>query len=146
MSTRSLIGIKKETGITFIYCHNDGYPDGVGATLLNNYKDVETIDKLMSLGDMSSLGNKPIENPYGWDIGKYIEANATKEGSYAWDSMCVTYKNRGETNVDARTVNTVEEFIDSQDDASYYYLYEDGEWYVYAYGKTDQRKKVADVI
>jgi hypothetical protein len=56
MSTRSRIAIEKESGIVnSIYCHFDGYVDGVGKTLFNHY-DKEKLQKLIELGDISSLG------------------------------------------------------------------------------------------
>lgn len=57
MSTRSLIAVKKEDkSYDVIYCHYDGYPEGVGAMLLENYNTKELIEKLISNGDMSSIG------------------------------------------------------------------------------------------
>ena len=63
MSTNSRIGVVNKNGtITSIYCHWDGYPEGVGATLKEHYTDIEKINKLLELGDISSLkkdiGNK----------------------------------------------------------------------------------------
>jgi len=56
MSTRSRIAIENESGIVnSIYCHFDGYVDGVGKTLFNHY-DKEKLQKLIELGDISSLG------------------------------------------------------------------------------------------
>jgi hypothetical protein len=56
MSTRSRIAIEKESGIVnSIYCHFDGYVSGVGKTLFNHY-DKEKLQKLIELGDISSLG------------------------------------------------------------------------------------------
>lgn len=57
MSTRSLIGVRKEDkSYDVIYCHFDGYPEGVGVTLLENYNTKELVEKLISNGDMSSIG------------------------------------------------------------------------------------------
>ena len=57
MSTRSFIAVKKEDkSYDAIYCHFDGYPEGVGAMLLENYNTKELIEKLISNGDMSSIG------------------------------------------------------------------------------------------
>lgn len=61
MATRSNIGIigkPDEDGIRqvkYIYCHFDGYPDGVGSTLENHYTDVDKIEELIEGGDISSL-------------------------------------------------------------------------------------------
>ena len=55
MSTRSLIGIKNDEGLTFVYCHHDGYLEGVGKTLVENYKEDSKINALLEHGSMSSL-------------------------------------------------------------------------------------------
>ena len=48
MSTRCRIGIENKDGtITSIYCHHDGYLEGVGEILVNHYKNEEKIRKLM---------------------------------------------------------------------------------------------------
>jgi hypothetical protein len=55
MSTRSRIAIEKQDGtVKSIYCHFDGYVDGVGKTLFNHY-DKEKLEKLIELGDISVL-------------------------------------------------------------------------------------------
>jgi hypothetical protein len=56
MATRSRIAIETESGtVKSIYCHFDGYVSGVGKTLFNHY-DKEKLEKLIELGDISSLG------------------------------------------------------------------------------------------
>jgi hypothetical protein len=61
MSTRSRIAIENESGIVnSIYCHFDGYIDGVGKRLFNHY-DKEKLQKLIELGDISSLGESTID-------------------------------------------------------------------------------------
>lgn len=56
MSTRSAIGITNEDGTVFgIYCHWDGYLEGVGKTLFENYNSGIKVRDLMALGDISSL-------------------------------------------------------------------------------------------
>lgn len=56
MATRSRIGILNEDqSITSIYCHWDGYPDCVGATLKEHYSSTPRALRLQSMGDMSSL-------------------------------------------------------------------------------------------
>jgi hypothetical protein len=57
MSTRSQICFEAASGeVTVNYCHFDGYPGGVGMTLLKNYTDLETVKALIALGSISSLG------------------------------------------------------------------------------------------
>ena len=57
MSTRTAIFKEQENG-TFkgIYCHHDGYLEGVGYTLLKHYQDPEKVKALLELGDILSLG------------------------------------------------------------------------------------------
>ena len=58
MSTRSNIAIQKPDGtILSIYVHSDGYPDGVGDCLINNYKTYISAEKLFRYGDASYLGS-----------------------------------------------------------------------------------------
>lgn len=54
MSTRCRIGVESEDGtIESIYCHFDGYPRGVGRTLLTHYPTALDAVMLLSLGDLS---------------------------------------------------------------------------------------------
>ena len=58
MSTRSNIAIQKPNGtILSIYVHSDGYPDGVGQGLIDNYKTYISAEKLFRYGDASYLGS-----------------------------------------------------------------------------------------
>jgi hypothetical protein len=60
MATRSYIGVSGPEGpnptVKFIYCHFDGYPEGVGMTLAKHFDTPFKVDKLIELGDISSLG------------------------------------------------------------------------------------------
>ena len=56
MATRSLIAFDNGSTISSIYCHWDGYLSGVGRQLLENYKDIDDVEELMDLGDISTLG------------------------------------------------------------------------------------------
>ena len=105
MSTRSHIGIKDSRGITGVYCHFDGYPEGVGKTLLENYDTEEKVNALIAEGDMSSLG-------------------ATLE-------ECKFYKEGPDTEPytipDCEDVK--EKYYQSGKWMDYSYLFENGEWY-----------------
>lgn len=57
MGTRSGIAIEIEPGkVINAYIHWDGYPEGVGATLAENYTRREEAESLIAKGDMSTLG------------------------------------------------------------------------------------------
>lgn len=59
MSTRSNIGIiEKDGSVKMIYCHFDGYLEGVGITLLGHFEEQKVRD-LLELGDLSSLDETP---------------------------------------------------------------------------------------
>ena len=58
MSTRSNIAIEDEKGkIHAIYVHSDGYPNGVGHCLLENYNSFKKAKELFQFGNASSLGS-----------------------------------------------------------------------------------------
>lgn len=101
MSTRSLIGKTLPDGnIRYIYCHNDGYPTYTGVVLRDNYMLDKQVDRLLDLGDLSSLGSEigeqhDFNEPYGSDLYKQHE------------TWCRAYgRDRGETEVEAKIVDT----------------------------------------
>jgi len=146
MSTRCRIGIQNEDGtITSIYCHHDGYIAYVGKCLVDFYPDEPTIRKLMELGDMSSIGTTPTDNPNAW-----VNPNSSGLFDGSWqeqyrklhpDDMCDTYKSRGE---DCPAVNhkDVEEYQKYSRDCwgEFTYLYKDGDWYVLEYDDATLKK------
>lgn len=75
MATRSFIGKQQPNGkIIGVYCHWDGYPEGVGKTLKMHYTDPAKVDSLIELGAISYLdpeiGEKhDFNNPSpGWTV------------------------------------------------------------------------------
>lgn len=57
MSTRATIALENEKGsVRQIYCHFDGYLEGVGETLKKHYSTRESVEQLTNLGNLSSLG------------------------------------------------------------------------------------------
>lgn len=98
MATRSNIGARQEDGtIKAIYCHWDGYPEGVGATLAEHYTDPAKVEALLNLGDFPSIAN-----------------NIEEIQSYA---------QQGESGTEARTFATQEEWVEMLDGAGIEYLY-----------------------
>ena len=63
MATRSFIckSLPNNT-IVGVYCHYDGYPSGVGATLANHYTTDERVEALLSLGSISQLHPRLVPN------------------------------------------------------------------------------------
>lgn len=136
MSTRCRLGIENKDGtITSIYCHHDGYPDGVGEVLVNHYDDENKIRRLLQLGDMSSIGTEPVENLRGWetpgpDTTDWLKAYKELHP----EDQCVIYKTRGE-DCPAKIHNSIEEYQkhSRQCWGEYTYLFKDGEWFVMEY-------------
>jgi hypothetical protein len=116
MSTRSLIAVQRGEEFDSIYCHNDGYPSGVGNTLFKHYQDPAKIDQLIALGDISSLGA---------EIGTKHDFNRCPDGvvnAYGRD--------RGEKGIEARHAKSLKELFQHADrsDCEYVYLFKDGAW------------------
>lgn len=120
MGTRSLIGVMHGDNCKFVYCHWDGYLEHNGQILLKNY-DSAKANHLVALGDISSL-RKNIVIPDGVDHS--FEKPA--------DGITIFYgRDRGETGVDFRSVNSFDRFLESVSDTSaeFYYIMKDGVWY-----------------
>jgi hypothetical protein len=120
MATRSTIAVEQADGrIRSIYCHWDGYPDGVGATLENYYTDERKIEKLLDLGDLSVLGE---------NIGQKQDFDNRTEGS------CLFYgRDRGETGIDSLQHDSVTEWLNSRirSGCEYGYLWDGKRWNTY---------------
>ena len=87
MATRSFIGIQNDNGtVTGVYCHFDGYLDGVGATLREHYTDRGKVRRLVELGSLSSLGR---------DIGEKHDFDARRYGELV-DATTAYHRDRGE--------------------------------------------------
>lgn len=123
MGTRSNIGIRNiDNTFTGIYCHWDGYPSHVGKILLNHYNDVDRVNALMELGDLSSLRIKL--NPEPGKPHTYDEQQ---------DDVCVAYgRDRGETGVESKLFKTLSQFERYMDvsGVEYQYVFDTvvGEW------------------
>jgi hypothetical protein len=120
MSTRSTIAIKHEDGtINAIYCHFDGYFEGVGATLNAHYRNADKVKQLIALGNISALNE---------EIGLKQDFNKPTE-----DTWTLAYgRDRGETGQEASTFtsrfNWIREFTDSGCEYAYLYEMEEGRW------------------
>lgn len=79
MGTRSNIGAKQADGtIKAIYCHWDGYPEGVGAILAEHYTDPAKVERLLDLGGFSSL-RSTIEETYAGSYAQRGEVGTEAE-------------------------------------------------------------------
>jgi len=74
MATRSLIALDNTGVFTSIYCHWDGYLSGVGRCLLENYTDINDVEELLDLGDLSTLGYHPTEcKPFSKETNEFAK-------------------------------------------------------------------------
>lgn len=123
MATRSRIAMEctDSSGnkiVRSIYCHFDGYPEGVGQKLQDHYLDREKVAALIELGAIS-----------------FLEKEVAPTGPHSFDSpqpgVVVAYhRDRGEDPIDPRVDASVADFFDS-DIEQYGYLFTDeGEWLV----------------
>jgi hypothetical protein len=113
MATRSYIGVRNtDASVDYIYCHFDGYPDGVGATLTEFYTNSNRVNELMKLGDLSVLGQFIGEKQ---DFNKRIK------------DCCLAYgRDRGESNVEAKKGDYSKLIKDQNVD--YVYIFDGDYW------------------
>jgi hypothetical protein len=73
MSTRSSIAVEHANGtVSAIYCHFDGYLEGVGSNLVDAFNSQEMAETLVALGDLSSVGGDG-PDAYSRDHGETFE-------------------------------------------------------------------------
>ena len=123
-TTTSNISVKSGNVYKTVYCHCDGYPEGVGEILLNHYNSQEAAEALIKGGDIMLLGKK-CDRPK-WH--SYINPIPDYTVYYGRD--------RG----DKDTGYTLSE---QKPELKEYYLYvfEDGKWFVssiYEYPKNQE--------
>jgi hypothetical protein len=124
MSTRSLIGKQNaDKTVTFIYCHFDGYPSGVGDTLIESYSTPEQVDSLLALGDLSVLGG---------ELGEQQDFNKRNR------DWCLAYgRDRGETGTEAQTIDQEMYVRENLRGEEYKYIYSLSKNWV-CYGNDDE--------
>lgn len=110
MSTRSGIGIEREDGsVVGVYCHYDGYPEGVGRILDEHYRDRRKVEELVGLGSVSSLER---------EIGERHPFNERPA-----DQTTFYGRDRGETGTEPKTFDTRYAFRVSLKSSGAEYLY-----------------------
>jgi hypothetical protein len=113
MATRSYIGIRNtDASVDYIYCHFDGYPEHNGAILREHYSNINRVNELLELGDLSVLGQFIGEK---MDFDKRIQ------------DTCLAYgRDRGESNVGKKN-SGYDELITNQD-VDYVYIFDGDYW------------------
>ena len=122
MGTRSAIGYKTAEGkVRAKYSHYDGYPAYTGKMLQEHYTQARKIAQMVELGDQSFLAEEI------FPVGEHSFENP-EEG-------CTIFygRDRGESNVEAREFDTVQEFVDYYEGAGceYFYLHTANGWIVH---------------
>jgi len=126
MATRSAIGFVEYDGsITAIYCHWDGYLEGVGNTLLKHYNNTYKVLDLLELGDISSLGEElGVKHPFSCHMTN-LSPQAYDD---AYGKMTTAYgRDRGE-NCPAKDFADATAFRSNYTDCDFFYLYDGKEW------------------
>jgi hypothetical protein len=113
MATRSYIGIRNtDASVDYIYCHFDGYPEHNGAILTEHYSNINRVNELLNLGDLSVLGKFIGEKQ---DFDKRVVGN------------CLAYgRDRGESNVSKKN-SGYDELITNQN-VDYVYVFDGNYW------------------
>ena len=129
MSTRSAIAITREDGcVHAIYCHYDGDLSHVGKMLNMHYTDVAKVQRLIELGDISSLYER-------------IEPHQNEKHSYREpaEGVVVAYhRDNGEPYSKPNEYVSKDEFFDKASEhfgAGYVYVFKEGTWW---YNDSDQ--------
>ena len=124
MGTRSTIALEYADGtVDQIYCHWDGYLNHNGTILQEHYQDPAIVQRMMELGDMSSLG----------------EAIGDKHDFNDRSNDCTFYgRDRGEDGTEANSFASYKDYrANAQREEYNYILRTDGKWYVEFYGEFD---------
>jgi hypothetical protein len=116
MATRSHIGVRNTDGtIDYIYCHFDGYPAHNGKILTDHYADMDKVNALMKLGDLSILGS---------EIGERQDFDDRSTHNRDW---CLAYgRDRNEPNTSVKNGNYNDIISDTQVD--YVYIFDGDYW------------------
>ncbi len=141
MATRSTIALEYADGtVDQIYCHWDGYLENNGKLLQENYMDPFKVQRLMDLGDVSSLGPN-IGDKHDFDCPADIKYGTPEYEAWSEAKREVTTfygRDRGETGTGARRFKDYADYRKNAQGEEYnYILRKDGNWYVEFYGDFD---------
>ena len=113
MGTRSRIGVMHGDKVKSVYCHWDGYPEHNGFILQNFYDSVKA-NKLVSMGNLSSLGA---------EIGEAHDFHDNTDADDYKDTRCTFYgRDRGETGVAAKKFKDYEDYVANHQYEEYEYI------------------------
>jgi len=116
MATRSTIAVEQEDGtVKAVYCHFDGYLEGVGAKLKAYYNTLERANALVALGSISCLREK-------------LEGTENHTFDTPEENVTIAYhRDRGEklTHYNSRSIS---HWTNSGNFEEYNYIFQNGVW------------------
>ena len=136
MATRSRIAIENTDGtVTSIYCHWDGYPEGLGDTLLGHYTDPEKVKALIALGSISYVSPELAPEPGV----EHTFMNPVQGVTVAY------HRDRDEPFEQEQHANA-EEFFNG-DIEEFGYLFQNGEWsFGFGYSADKEPRSLASFL
>lgn len=130
MGTRCVIGRLNPDGtVSAVYCAKDGYPNGAGRTLRENYTSDEAISALMALGPLNSLGRSPLE-PLDYQDGLPLSMQEEITDAFLiLEERCVRLPDRPDLH-DPFQATSPEDFRRAvrRNRLDHAYLHQDGAW------------------
>ena len=121
MATRSFICKSlPNNAIVGVYCHYDGYPSGVGATLTTHYATDERVTALLNLGSISQLEPRLVP-----DLGDtHTFDNPAKNVTVAY------HRDRGEgiCTITFPSLDVMVENVAHQLGVEFVYIWDSNEW------------------
>lgn len=142
MATRSTIAIEYADGtVGQVYCHWDGYLDNNGRLLQENYTDPFKLQRLIDLGDISSLGPE-IGDKHEFDCPfSYGTPEANKWYDDKREVTTFYGRDRGEEGCTARTFKDYADYRANAQFEEYNYILRNvngvATWFVEFYGDFD---------
>lgn len=116
MSTRATIIVRVADTYRAIYTHWDGYPDHHLPILTEHYNTQELAERLVSLGDLSSLSSSPDLPSTGHSFENPVPG------------YCVAYgRDRGEADTEYRVYDSLNEAI-REERQKYIYVWDGSQW------------------
>ena len=141
MSTRSdIIAQLADLRWGRIYCHSDGYLEHNGRILFENYTGQKKIERLIALGDLSSLGPEiGKKHDFNWFDKLYQKRKKNlitddefeKAKEVGWN-VCRAYgRDRGEKGTSATIRDTLAQVWPEEDTwTEFTYVWRGGKWWV----------------
>lgn len=135
MATRGYIGKVQDNGkIIAVYTHWDSYPSNNGRLILDHYANQASIDEIISLGSLSSLGERlnPV-GPHSFDKPE--------------DGTTVFYgrdRNENPENIKPVEFDSEEDYIKNGEEFNY--LWKDGKIFVGTYHEPENGKWKSGVM